>query len=386
MIKRYTADYVYLMDNAPLHNGVVAVDAEGKIIEISTTKNGDEIYFDGIICPGFINVHCHSELSFAKNKIEPNIGIDSFIQKLEVLKRNTNEEDKKQAVKNAILEMQENGIVAVGDIMNTDISIHAKKNSNISFYNFIEVFGSQYKDAEQLWQVALALYEKVDSPKNIIPHAPYSLSRTLFQKLRDFSHSNSLSSIHHLESRGEVDYFKYASGSIADRMQKWGLDLPAHIPTHQRPLKSIAEFLSKNNSLLLVHNTFIEEEDIAFAEENFQNIYYVLCPNANLFIENKLPPIALLSKRNLSLCLGTDSLASNYNLSIFSEMQTLDEHFDISLNTLLTWATINGAMSLGLEHTLGSIAIGKTPGLIGISNISNSKFQSLQQAEISVLV
>lgn len=385
MIKRYTADYIYLMDKAPLKNGVVTIDSSGKIIEISEELKGDEIYFEGIICPGFVNVHCHSELSFAKNKIEPNSGIDSFIHQLEILKRNISIDTKKEAISNAFIEMQNNGIVAIGDIMNTDISIENKRNSTLLFYNFIEVFGSQYKDAERLWYAAIGLFEQADSPKNIVPHAPYSLSRTLFQKLRDFTQTSSLSSIHHLESRGEVEFFKSASGPIADRLKNWGMPLPTHIPTFQRPLKSIAEFISNNKSILLIHNTFIEEEDLIFAEENFQNTYYGLCPNANLFIENQLPPVDLLKNKNLNICLGTDSLASNYGLNIFAEMQTLDKNFELNIEELITWATINGAKALGMESTLGSISLGKTPGLVGISNISKSKFHALKGAKILVL-
>jgi cytosine/adenosine deaminase-related metal-dependent hydrolase len=385
MIKRYTADYIFTNILAPIKNGVVSIDSQGRIIDISETIKGDEIRIDGIICPGFVNVHCHSELSFAKGKIEPNTGIDSFINQLEIAKRNTSSEEKNKAVELALEEMQNNGIVAVGDIMNSEISIDAKRKSTLSFFNFIEVFGSQYKDAERLWYAALGLLEKADQPKNIVPHSPYSLSRTLFQKLRDFSVTNSVTSMHHLESEGEVEYFKAAQGPIANRMKKWGLDIPIHIPTLKRPLNSVSEFIVNNDNILLIHNTFIEKEDIEFAKANFKNTYYGLCPKANLFIENILPPVDLLMNSGVDLCLGTDSLASNNSLSIFDEMKTLDKDFEIPLENLISWATLNGAKALQMEPSLGSISKGKTPGLIGILNVSKEKYHSLQNAEIVVI-
>jgi cytosine/adenosine deaminase-related metal-dependent hydrolase len=115
---------------------------------------------------------------------------------------------------------------------------------------------------------------------------------------------------------------------------------------------------------LLIHNTFITKEDIEFAKENFKNTYYGLCPNANLYIENELPDVETLRKLNIDICLGTDSFASNNSLSILEEMKTIQKNFDVSLEELIQWATINGAKALGMEKTIGSIEVGKRPGLL----------------------
>ena len=363
-MRRITANYIYTGVSKPIKNGVVSIDDNGVIIEVFSQRNGDEEVFDGIICPGFVNVHCHTELSFAKDKIEKHIGIDAFISSLETLKRSVSLEEKKKAIKEAIAEMHKNGIVAVGDIMNTEISIDAKENSAIEFYNLIEVFGSQYKDAENIWYKALGLSEQVKGRMNIVPHAPYSLSRTLFQKVRDFQKKDSTISIHLMESKSEAEYFLKGSGSIADRYKKWGIEIPPFIPTYQRPLASIGSFLAQSERVLLIHNTFIEKEDIDFANANFKNTYYGLCPNANLYIENELPDVETLHKLNIDICLGTDSFASNNSMSILEEMKIIQKNFDISLEELIKWATINGAKALGMDKTLGTIQVGKKPGLV----------------------
>ncbi len=363
-MRRITANYIYTGVSKPIKNGVVGIDDKGVILEVSAQRNGDEEVFDGIICPGFVNVHCHTELSFAKGKIEKHIGIDAFISSLEELKRSVSLEEKQKAIKSAIAEMQKNGIVAVGDIMNADISIDAKDKSEIEFYDFIEVFGSQAKDAERIWYKALALAEQVNGSKNIVPHAPYSLSRTLFQKVRDCQKEDSTISIHHMESKAEAEYFLKGTGSIAERFKKWGLELPPFIPTYQRPLASIGSFLAQSDRILLIHNTFIEKEDIEFAKANFKNTYYGLCPNANLYIENKLPDVKALQKLNIDICLGTDSFASNNSLNILDEMRTIKNNFDVNLEELIKWATINGAKALGMDKIFGSIEVGKKPGLL----------------------
>jgi len=363
-MRRITANYIHTGVSKPIKNGVVCIDDKGIIIEVSSQRKGNEEVFEGIICPGFVNVHCHTELSFAKGKIEKHIGIDGFISSLEKFKRTISEKEKAIAVKSAISEMKQNGIVAVGDIMNTPLSIEEKEKSDIEFYNFIEVFGSQYKDAEKIWYNALGLSEQAKGNMNIVPHAPYSLSRTLFQKIRDFQKQDSTISMHLMESKAEAEYFLKGTGSIADRYKKWGVELPPFIPTYQRPLASIGSFLAQSDRVLLIHNTFIQKEDIDFAKENFKNTYYGLCPNANLYIENELPDVKTLQKLNIDICLGTDSFASNNSLSILEEIKTIQKNFDVSLEELIKWATINGAKALGMEKTIGSIEVGKKPGLV----------------------
>ena len=128
----------------------------------------------------------------------------------------------------------------------------------------------------------------------------------------------------------------------------------------------------------MIHNTYIQEEDIVFAKTYSQTyeikIVYCLCPNANLYIENTLPPIDLLLKHNCKIVIGTDSYASNWQLSIGAEIKTLTEHFPhIPLPDILPWATYNGAEVLGLSTLLGSFEAGKKPGVVLIETDSLNK-------------
>ena len=96
--------------------------------------------------------------------------------------------------------------------------------------------------------------------------------------------------------------------------------------------------------------------------------FWCLCVNANLYINNLLPPIDLFRKNRLPIVLGTDSLASNDSLSILEEIKSIRKAFpDIPQAELLTCATKNGAEALNIETDFGSFEAGKTPGLIHIS-------------------
>ena len=363
-MRKLTADYIYPANISPIKNGVVHISDSGEILFVGSRRQGDEEYYKGIICPGLVNVHCHTELSYAKDKIEQGGGIDSFIGRLEHLKRNTSEANKKIAVERSLTQMLENGIVAVGDIMNTDLSLDAKSKSKIKCYNFVEIFGSQDSAADKAWLNGFELLKKANFPKNIIPHSPYSLSLNLFDKIRVFQSTDSTISMHHKESEGEGEYFEKATGPMAERFINWGMKIPNHIPSGKSPIETIGVFLENNDKVLLIHNTFINEKEINFARANFRETYYGLCPNANLYIENKLPPVDLLINCDVNICIGTDSLASNHTLSIIDELQVLKTNFGLSNEQLIKWGTINGAKALGFDLDIGSIEIGKRPGLV----------------------
>jgi cytosine/adenosine deaminase-related metal-dependent hydrolase len=188
-----------------------------------------------------------------------------------------------------------------------------------------------------------------------------------------------------MESEGEAEYFVSGSGPLAERFKSWGLEQPPYIPTGKRPLVSLGTFLQPAERVLLIHNTFINKEDIDYANNHFQNTFYGLCPNANQYIEGDLPPLDLLRNQDLSICLGTDSLASNHQLSILEEMKILDANFDVSLEELIRWATYNGASALGMEDKLGSLEKGKKPGILLLQNKKEGKAFELNFSDVSVL-
>ena len=70
-------------------------------------------------------------------------------------------------------------------------------------------------------------------------------------------------------------------------------------------------------------------------------------------------------ENNLAIVFGTDSLASNHQLSLAAEMRTIRDNFpSVKIEQLLGWATINGAKALQLDNILGSFEKGKKPGVV----------------------
>jgi cytosine/adenosine deaminase-related metal-dependent hydrolase len=133
--------------------------------------------------------------------------------------------------------------------------------------------------------------------------------------------------------------------------------------------------------VLLVHNTFSNESDIVAAEASLENVYWCLCPSANLYIENRLPSIDLLRKHSNKLTLGTDSLASNYQLDLIREMYVLQSHFnELTCEELIEWATIRGAEILGFDKDLGSFTAGKKPGCAIVKHVDKKGAKFLPES------
>ena len=154
-----TADYLFPLDQKPIKEGVVNVDKSGKIISVIDSRkkiptNKLEVY-EGIISPGFINAHCHLELSYLQNKISKQVGLVDFIKELQLKK--INNENIYEAIEQAENLMIKNGIVGVGDICNTDYTLKQKVKKNLKYYNFIELYAVKTNQVEQCFNDAKRL-------------------------------------------------------------------------------------------------------------------------------------------------------------------------------------------------------------------------------------
>jgi cytosine/adenosine deaminase-related metal-dependent hydrolase len=379
-MKSFTADYVYPVCADPIKNGIVTVDDAGKIISISDAYPADSSstpaeHVEGAIVPGFINTHCHTELSHLKDKISPGNGLISFIKDIQAF-RDTDKQVIIEAAENADREMYENGIVAVADTSNSNFTINLKAKSELYYHTFVEIFGFLPDRADELFEKALALAEEFKPQSaSITPHAPYSVSKELFKLIKRHSDiGTNLLSIHSQECEDENKFYRYKLGGFIDLYQHLGINIDYFRPQARNSLQSVIPLLTNRQKILMVHNTCTNLKDIYFIKRFDRKINWCFCPNANLYIEKRLPKVELFINQGLNITLGTDSLASNDKLCILSEMRTLQQNIpSLSFDTLLQWGTINGAKFLDLDNSKGTIEVGKTPGLNLITGLDGGK-------------
>jgi cytosine/adenosine deaminase-related metal-dependent hydrolase len=372
MVNYISSSVIYPVLGSPIPNGVIGINSDGSIHSVLTAtaakaQNIENIkYYQGALVPGFINTHCHLELSHLKHQLEEKTGLTNFIKGI-LAKREQPEEMIISAMEAADKEMHDNGIVAVGDISNQLISREVKQHSKIYYHTFIEVFGFN-APAEQTIHPGLALKVAFEPLKaSIVPHAPYSVSTSLFKAIREITTDNDLMSIHNQETAAENELFEKGTGEFAELFKALGI---AQSEAHGSGKSAIHYHLPQlpdQINTLLVHNTFTNNTDLAFAKKHHQKLFWCLCPNANLYIEDRLPDVELFQREGIKITLGTDSLASNHRLDLLSEMKTLQDHKQVSFAESLQWATLNGAEFLGIDSQFGSLTVGKKPGIMLIN-------------------
>ncbi len=385
-MKYYTADIVYPISSSPLKNGILVVEDDNTVLNVFSDKNeanrqlditleDSEIQkWEGIICPGFVNAHCHLELSHLKDQVESGIGLTGFIKSLLSKRGQFTQEQITDSLVKAGEEMKASGIVAIGDISNSNVSFAYKNSSNIYFHTFIELLDLVSERALAVFEEGQNLAEELRSKNirnrvySIVPHAPYTVSEKLFQLIASLKDNQPIS-IHNQETFSENELFKNRSGSLFDFFNSLGNSLSHIRQTGKTSLQSYVPLMNSNAKTLFVHNTFTVEDDIHFAKSHFKEAWWCLCPKANLFIESVLPHVELIKEQTTNVVLGTDSYASNNTLSILEEIKTLSKHFkNLTLDEMLKWATLNGSAFLGIEKKYGSLEPGKKPGINLITN------------------
>jgi cytosine/adenosine deaminase-related metal-dependent hydrolase len=385
--RKFKADYLFTGKETADHDSVLITTPEGMVQDIvpAAEAGSDVAYYPGWLTPGFINCHCHLELSHLRGVLPEGTGLVDFLSSV-IRRRGGDNGNAAEAMAAAEQEMLDKGIVAVGDICNTTDSLPVKTKGRMEYRNFIEAIGFIDQGAQMRFAGSKAVFDQFEAVfpgKNaIVPHAPYSVSPTLFRMITGHPAARLLS-MHNQETGEENDFFLTGKGDFLRLYELLGVDVSFFQGTGKRSLESVLPYFHKDQSLILVHNVATTAADLLDIQaQQGPSLYFCLCPNANRYISGRLPDVELLRRSGVMLVLGTDSLASNHQLDIVAEMKTLQEHFpQVETATLLEWATVNGAEALGLGSVLGSFGKGTRPGVVSISNVDRGRLTADSRAQ-----
>jgi cytosine/adenosine deaminase-related metal-dependent hydrolase len=390
-LRALTAPWVLPIAAPPLREGAVVVDADDVILWVGPRADLDrslpEERTEGVLLPGLVNAHTHLELSHLTGQVPGGGGVPRWTT--ELVRRNRPATgsgaaavDAAQAAVGATRAAVDAaqaavalGTAAFGDVGNTTVALGALDSAGVPALFFHELLGS--RDARTGDALADAAREREaharehgSSPRVAAvpaPHAPYSVGPDLFRRIfASAARTGRPTSVHVAEGEDELALLRDGSGAWAAILDALGVP-----PGSRTPGVSPVAYLASLGAFdhpsppLLVHMVHATAEDRALARRHAAPV--VLCPRSNLHIGGRLPDVRALLADEVSLAIGTDSLASTPDLSLWAELATLAAAFpDVPPATWLHAAIAGGAAALGLSP-LGALAPGKRPGVLAVT-------------------
>ncbi len=357
---------------------MVEVAPDGEIISVEFVDQSQidhstqTEFYGGIMLAGFVNAHSHLELAYLRGAIESGSGFAGFASQIGRVRNNFSAEERERAIIRADHEMAQGGVAAVGDICNGDSTFKIKERGEIEYRNFGELFGLNTLDSS-------AVDELLDYPyTSLTPHSTYSLNDKIFREIA--SHGTAPLSIHFMESPSEMELYE-GRGSLHDWYAKMGFK--CDFLHYGSPACRIVESVPHDRCVILVHNCCTTQEDIDTIMSHFTaDVYWAICPRSNRYISNMEPPIDLLRRNALNICIGTDSLASNWSLSMLEEIRAIS---GAPLVERLDWATRIGARALQLSH-LGEIEVGHRPRINILSGVDYQRMELTERSRITRII
>lgn len=374
---RRIASHFLWTETGWLRNPIVETAPDGTILRLSVCERPDREpfteFYAGALVPGFVNAHCHLELSYLKGAIPEGGGFAAFARAMGEVRNRFTAEERLRAIRAADLAMQREGVAAVGDIANDPSAFAVKEQSPIRYRTFAEAFGLRTRSAEHLQPL---LCHAETSPT---PHSLYSVQDGVFRAI--CREGGAPLSLHFLESAAEKELYR-RQGPLWEWYRRAGME--CDFLHYGSPTERLVRSVPRDRSMLLVHACFATQEDIDSIADHFTApVYWCLCPRSNDHISRTKPPVALLRENGQKICIGTDSLASNSSLSMLDELRRFPE---IPLGERIGWASANGAAALGFADTLGTVEPGKRPGLVLLEGLDYGRMELTERSSARRIV
>jgi cytosine/adenosine deaminase-related metal-dependent hydrolase len=395
-----SAPWVLPIVSPPLREGAVVLDGDGRVVAVGPRRELraawpelPEQRGESAVLPGLVNAHTHLELAHFAGAVPGGHGLVSWVEHLLELPRPTPAQTEAAAA-TAARAAVELGTAAVGDVGNTVAAVPGITAAGLQGVFFHELVGSREARTGDALADAARERDAYSSahgwPGKLAyvpaPHAPYSVGVDLFRRIfAAAARTGRPTSVHVAEGQGELALLLDGEGPWVEILERMGVPEGSRTPG-LRPVPYLASLgaFDGPHPPLLVHMVLAGEEDLALARRHHAPV--VLCPRSNLHVAKRLPDVPAMVRAGLDLALGTDSLASAPDLSLWAEMKTLTEAFpQLPAQTWLHAGTAGGARALGLG-ALGAITPGKRPGLIDVTvaDLNEPELALVQEAHPKV--
>jgi len=373
--RAYQARYVFPVDGPPIERGILTV-ADGRVVAVGPTAVDADVEDLGnvAIVPGFVNAHTHLEFSAISQPLgTPGMPLPDWIRSVVEWRRSGGTVGPADIAR-GLAESLAAGTTTIGDIVTSD-RWREGYDVPLRVTLFRELLGLPTSRKDGLMWLADEHCQSFggDQPHastllpGLSPHAPYSCHPRVMQRAVALSRKHKFPlALHLAESQEELQLLQSQDGPFLDLLQDLNAWEPDVIPTGTQPLDYLAILASAQRSLV-IHGNYLSNEEIAFLAERAERMSVVYCPRTHEYFRHNRYPLWKMICHGVQIAIGTDSRASNPDLSLFQELRYVAaEHPEVPFDTILQLGTVHGARALGLDHLLGTLSPGKVADFVAI--------------------
>jgi cytosine/adenosine deaminase-related metal-dependent hydrolase len=377
-VPQFRVAWLLPISQPPIRDAWLRTD-RGRIVAFGHSRPGDFTARDEIdlgqvaVLPGLVNAHTHLELSWMRGCMPETDSFDDWIRAVIQLKHEAGRQGDRvvRAIGEAIREARRFGTALVGDITNTLATSRPLGELGMAGVVFCELLGFRSEDASDVMDDAEARLREQRSSDllrhTLAPHAPYSVSPALFRLIRGALQRDAFArtSVHVGESAAEIEFLKSGTGPSRENLERLGKWDPSWVPPRCGPVEYLDRMGFLDDRVLVVHGLHCDDAELQKIAARGATL--VTCPRGNLLTGAGSPPVDEFFESGVRVAVGTDSLASVPNLSVFAELAEMRRLAPaLPPRLLLETATVNGARALGFEADFGTIDAGKRDALVAV--------------------
>ena len=369
----YRARTVLPVRGQPIANGALWV-RDGRIHEVGAwpelrRKVHEPVVDLGevLVHPGWVNAHCHLDLTDLAGRIAPPKSFCDWLQSLLGARSGWSYSEFAASWIRGAGQLLQTGTTTVVNIESAPEMLgDVRPTTPLRVWSLVELTGIRRQgDATAIVASALEILDQVPLGRGgvgLSPHAPYSTQPALLALVAAVARCRHWPIACHIaESRDEFEMFQYARGPLYQwlatqrPMDDCGLGSPVAHCARQGLLSP---------RLMVVHANHLGAGDIPLLAESGASVVH--CPQSHDYFQHPRFPLAELRTAGVNVCLGTDSLASTRKLgrrhptlSMAEEFHTfMAYHPGVPPAEILMMATHSGARALGLGGQLGELSHG----------------------------
>jgi cytosine/adenosine deaminase-related metal-dependent hydrolase len=367
------ARHVLPMAADAIENGWVRIE-RGRIAAIGRGQPSGPVHDlgDAIILPGLVNAHTHLEFSDLDRPLPAGGGLPAWIERVVAMRRSraasgTDEAARlAAAIASGLKQSSAAGVTAIGEIATAAHPMAGQAGPLVRvFRETLGLSSVTMHAARSSLRRDLDRMSAEGTCIGISPHAPYSVAESLGREVVGEAVRRRLPVMMHLaESREEAELLATGGGAFRTLLEQLGAWQPDS-PPRLLPLADWITLLAKAPRGVVVHGTFLPEDQAALSRlaRHRDRLCVVVCPRTTLALSGRLPPVEAFRAAGIRVAIGTDSRASNPDLSVLAECRALVEGGVVSPRDALAMATQHGAWALGFERRCGILSPGRSADL-----------------------